>query len=90
MELILAFYVNSAEGLDKGAAIEKIVSMPSRERIGRFKYTPENKINSEYTEILAELDSDVDRAVKTSDELYGGETQCLRNINPYARLQARL
>ena len=69
MELILAFYDKSAEGLDKGAAIEKIVSMPSRERIGRFKYTPENKIDSEYTEILAELDSDVDRAVKTSDEL---------------------
>ena len=69
MELILAFYDKSADGLDKGAAIEKIVSMPSRERIGRFKYTPENKIDSEYTEILAELDSDVDRAVKTSDEL---------------------
>lgn len=69
MELILAFYDKSAEGLDKGAAIEKIVSMPSRERIGRFKYTPENKIDSEYTEILAELDSDIDRAVKTSDEL---------------------
>lgn len=69
MELILAFYDKSAEGLDKGAAIEKIVSMPSRERIGRFKYTPENNIDSEYTEILAELDSDVDRAVKTSDML---------------------
>ena len=69
MELILAFYDKSVEGLDKGAAIEKIVSMPSRERIGRFKYTPENNIDSEYTEILAELDSDVDRAVKTSDEL---------------------
>ena len=69
MELILAFYDKSAEGLDKGAAIEKIVSMPSRERIGRFKYTPENNIDSEYTEILAELDSDVDRAVKTSNEL---------------------
>lgn len=69
MELILAFYDKSAEGLDKGAAIEKIVSMPSRERIGRFKYTPENNIDSEYTEILAELDSDIDRAVKTSDEL---------------------
>ncbi len=69
MELILAFYDKSATGLEKGAAIEKIVSMPSRERIGRFKYTSENKIDSEYTEILAELDSDVDRAVKTSDEL---------------------
>ena len=69
MELILAFYDKSLEALNKGAAIEKIVSMPSRERIGRFKYTPENNIDSEYTEILAELDSDIDRAVKTSDEL---------------------
>ena len=69
MELILAFYDKSLEALNKGAAIEKIVSMPSRERIGRFKYTPEDNIDSEYTEILADLDSDVDKAVKTSDEL---------------------
>ena len=69
MELILAFYDRSLAALNKGASIEKIVSMPSRERIGRFKYTPENNIDSEYTEILAELDSDIDKAVKTSDEL---------------------
>ncbi|MGN0450576.1 MAG: V-type ATP synthase subunit A [Acutalibacteraceae bacterium] len=69
MELILAFYDKSLEAINKGASIEKIVSMPSRERIGRFKYTPENNIDSEYTEILAELDSDIDKAVKTSDEL---------------------
>ncbi len=69
MELILAFYDRSLTALNKGASIEKIVSMPSRERIGRFKYTPENNIDSEYTEILEELDSDIDKAVKTSDEL---------------------
>ena len=69
MELILAFYDRSLTALNKGASIEKIVSMPSRERIGRFKYAPETKIDSEYTEILAELDSDIDKAVKTSDEL---------------------
>ena len=68
MELILAFYDKSLEALNKGASIEKIVSMPSREKIGRFKYAPENNIDSEYKDILAELDSDVDEAVKTSDE----------------------
>ena len=68
MELILAFYDKSLEALNKGASIEKIVSMPSREKIGRFKYAPENNIDSEYNDILAELDSDVDEAVKTSDE----------------------
>lgn len=69
MELILAFYDRSLAALNKGAGIEKIVSMPSRERIGRFKYAPETQIDSEYTEILAELDCDIDKAVKTSDEL---------------------
>ncbi len=68
MELILAFYDKSLEALNKGASIEKIVSMPSREKIGRFKYAPENNIDSEYKDILAELDSDVYEAVKTSDE----------------------
>ena len=68
MELILAFYDKSLEALNKGASIEKIVSMPAREKIGRFKYAPENSIDSEYNDILAELDSDVDEAVKTSYE----------------------
>ena len=68
MELILAFYDKSLEALNKGASIEKIVSMPAREKIGRFKYAPENNIDREYNDILAELDSDVDEAVKTSDE----------------------
>ena len=68
MELILAFYDKSLEALNKGAAIEKIVSMPSRERIGRFKYADEKQIDSEYSEILSELDSDIDKAVKAKDE----------------------
>ena len=41
--------------------------MPSRERIGRFKYTPEKDAASEYGAILSELDSDTDKAVKMSD-----------------------
>ena len=68
MELILAFYDKSLEALGKGAAIEKIVAMPSRERIGRFKYADEKQTESEYNEILSELDSDIDKAVKAKDE----------------------
>ena len=67
MRLITAFYDKSSEALKKGASIEKIVSMPSRERIGRFKYTPEKDAASEYGAILSELDSDTDKAVKMSD-----------------------
>ena len=68
MELILAFYDKSLEALGKGAAIEKIVAMPSRERIGRFKYADEKQTENEYKEILSELDSDIDKAVKAKDE----------------------
>ena len=67
MRLIMTFYDKSSEALKKGASIEKIVSMPSRERIGRFKYTPEKDAASEYGAILSELDSDTDKAVKMSD-----------------------
>ena len=42
--------------------------MPSRERIGRFKYADEKQTESEYNEILSELDSDIDKAVKAKDE----------------------
>ena len=68
MELILAFYDKSLEALGKGAAIEKIVAMPSRERIGRFKYADEKQTENEYNEILSELDSDIEKAVKAKDE----------------------
>ncbi len=68
MELILAYYDRSLEGLKKGASIERLVSLPSRERIGRFKYTDEKKIDSEFADIKAELDSDIEKAVSAKDE----------------------
>ncbi len=68
MELILAYYDRSLEGLKKGASIERLVSLPSRERIGRFKYTDEKKIDNEFADIKAELDSDIEKAVSAKDE----------------------
>lgn len=68
MELILAYYDRSLEGLKKGASIERLVSLPSRERIGRFKYTDEKKIDSEFADIKTELDSDIEKAVSAKDE----------------------
>lgn len=69
MELILAFYDKSLDALNQGASIEKIVSMPSREQIGRFKYTPEKDIKHEYKNILSALDGDINQAVNTLEEL---------------------
>ncbi len=69
MELILAFYDKSLDALNRGAFIEKIVSMPARERIGRFKYIAENDIKQDYDNIISSLESDIDDAVNTSEKL---------------------
>lgn len=66
MCLILAFYDKSADAIARGASIESIVSMPCRERIGRFKYVPENETDKDYKQIMAELENDIENAVKNS------------------------
>ena len=66
MCLILAFYDKSADAIARGASIESIVSMPSREKIGRFKYVPENDTDKDYKQIMAELENDIENAVKNS------------------------
>ena len=55
MRLILGFYDKAASALALGADIEKIVALPVRERIGRFKYTPENDIEGEATSVESQL-----------------------------------
>ncbi len=66
--MILAFYDKSEQALKKGAVIDNLVNMPSRERIGRFKYTKEEECAKAFEEILSELDSDVEKAVSLGDE----------------------
>ncbi len=66
MCLILAFYDKSADAIARGASIESIVSMPCREKIGRFKYVPENETDKDYKQIMAELENDIENAVKNS------------------------
>ena len=52
MKLVLRFYDGSLDALKKGANIEKLVSIPSRESIGRFKYVHENDIEDTYKNSL--------------------------------------
>lgn len=63
MKLVMAYYNSSLEALEKGADIEKIVSLKSRERIGRFKYTETAKVDEEYKNILTDLASDIENAI---------------------------
>ena len=69
MMAILAFYDKSQKALENGANIENVVSIPSLEKVGRFKYTPEDKINGEFEAILQALDKDLAEAVQAAKEV---------------------
>ena len=55
MKLCVEFYEQSDAAIDKGKDIEDIVKLPVREKIGRFKYTAEDKAQAEFDKILAQL-----------------------------------
>lgn len=67
MRLVMSFYEKAKAALEKGANVENLITMPSREPIGRFKYTPEDKIEDEFTRINDLLDGEVAEALKKED-----------------------
>ena len=68
MRAILSYYDKAREALDKGANIEMLVNIPVRERIGRFKYEPEDKIRAEFESIESQLDAEIGDVLKRSDD----------------------
>ena len=55
MKLVYAFYEQGTKALTAGASINDLVKMEVRERIGRYKYTTEDRIEEEYKAISEEL-----------------------------------
>ena len=47
MKLVLAFYEKSVDALNKGADMNALIAMPVREKIGRYKYTTVENIETE-------------------------------------------
>ncbi len=68
MSLVLAFYDKSLAALDMNADIEKLVAVPSREAIGRFKYIKEENIDKEFEKTLSLLDSDINEVINAKEE----------------------
>ena len=48
----MGFYEEAMDALNKGANINDLIKMPVREAIGRFKYTHEDNIESDLTELI--------------------------------------
>ncbi len=68
MKAILAYYDRAQKAVESGADINKISSIPAREKIGRLKYVAEEKVNEEYESALSELDFELAEAVKEAKE----------------------
>ena len=68
MELVLAFYEKSKDALDEGASINDILKMDVRERIGRFKYTLPEDIETEYNKISQELINEISDVVNREED----------------------
>lgn len=67
MKLVLAFYEKSVDALNKGADMNALIAMPVREKIGRYKYTTDTDIESEYKNVEEELDKEVAAAFGKED-----------------------
>ena len=66
-ELILGFYDVASGYLDKGISIDSLVTLPVRERIGRFKYTPRDKMKQEFDSIMHDIHREIDGLVEKED-----------------------
>ena len=68
MRAILTYYDKAKEALANGADIEMLVNLPVRERIGRYKYVPEDKVRDEFESIKALLDSEIKDVLERSED----------------------
>ena len=59
MQLVMAYYEESLAALNEGVQIRDLIMMNVRERIGRYKYTPEDAIQEEYQKVYRELKEEI-------------------------------
>ena len=59
MFLVNEFFDRATDALKEGASLQKLISMPVREQIGRFKYTKAEDVEKEYQAVLDELAKEV-------------------------------
>ena len=67
-KLVYLFYSESAKALKEGANINDIVSMKSREDIGRYKYTVEDNIEDQYNKVHDALIREISSLIGKEEE----------------------
>ena len=64
MRLVIGFYEMASDAISAGCDIEDIVKLSVREKIGRFKYIPEDSINDEYENVMDALKEEIEKLKK--------------------------
>ena len=67
MELVMNFFDISSEALSQKVSIDDLVKLPVREKIGRFKYVPKDKMEQEYDEIIQALHRQIDELTQKEE-----------------------
>jgi V/A-type H+-transporting ATPase subunit A len=67
MELVIDFHEKAQDALTKGATVGNLIKMPVREKIGRYKYTLEENIESEFEAIEKALDEEIAGVIGKED-----------------------
>mgnify|MGYP004484724389 CR=1 FL=1 len=67
MKLVLDYYDLNLKALERGASINKLVSLPVREQIGRIKYVKEDRVKREYDNIYLQLQKQID-SIESEEE----------------------
>ena len=68
MLLILQYYEKSQAALQEGADIEKLIALPVREQIGRFKYTPADQLRQAFEAVSLQLERELHEAKQTKED----------------------
>lgn len=68
MKMVMEFYEEAMDALNKGANINDLIKMPVREAIGRFKYTHEDNIESEFDRINNQLSLEIANALSKEED----------------------
>ncbi|MDD2215451.1 MAG: V-type ATP synthase subunit A [Eubacteriales bacterium] len=63
LRLIMEFYRQSKAAIEKGGDYNRLIAMPVREVIGRFKYTVEDQVDAQYEAVLEELTKSIKELV---------------------------
>ena len=68
MQMVIAYYEKTTEVLNEGAGLNDLISLPVREKIGRYKYTKEENIKEEYDNIISTLEAEIKEALSRKED----------------------